>query len=102
MAYTGDPTGSATDRVRLTIGDTDIHEELLTDEIYSFLLVQNSDNENATALAALQYIVARFASSVTEKVGEVFSTGNLEKAQVKDKENDLNLAFTIGQHLAGA
>ena len=33
--------------------------------------------------------------------GEVFSTGNLEKAQVKNKEHDLNLAFEMGQKLAG-
>ncbi len=37
-----------------------------------------------------------------KKVGEVFSAGNLEKAQVKDKEADLLLAFEAGVRLAGA
>jgi hypothetical protein len=33
-------------------------------------------------------------------VGEVFSTGNLKRAQVKEKEVDLNLAFETGARMA--
>ncbi len=35
-----------------------------------------------------------------KKVGEVWSAGNLKKAQVKEKPDDLNLAFSTGQTLA--
>ncbi|MFC1591825.1 flavodoxin family protein [Thermodesulfobacteriota bacterium] len=36
------------------------------------------------------------------KVGEVFSTGNLQRAQVQEKPDDLNKAFAAGERLATA
>jgi len=72
MPFTGDPANSATDRIRLIVGDTDICEEGLTDEIYTYLLDVNDDDEIVSALAALRYLIAKYASYVTEKAGKLF------------------------------
>jgi hypothetical protein len=34
------------------------------------------------------------------KTGEVFSMGNIQRAAVKDKKDDLNWAFAMGVRLA--
>lgn len=72
MSYTGDPSNSATDRLRLMIGDVDPLEEGLTDEVYQYVLTKNEGNENRTALECLRYLVAKYANYVTEKAGGLF------------------------------
>ena len=71
MSFTNDPVNSATDRVRLITGDTDTYEEGLTDEVYTYL-IDNNDNENLAAIAALKYLIAKYSNYVTEKAGQLF------------------------------
>jgi hypothetical protein len=71
MPYTNDPVNSATDRVRLYVGDTYAPEEGLTDEVYQYL-INTTSSETAAAIQALKYLVAKYASYVTEKAGGLF------------------------------
>ena len=71
MSYTGDPVNSATDRIRLIIGDTDIDEEGLTDEVIQYVLDKNT-KETTSAIECLKFLVAQYANRVTEKVGGLF------------------------------
>lgn len=77
MPYTNDPINSGSDQVRLLVGDTDIYEEALTDEVYNYIISKHtrpdgSTNGSAIVLEALQYLVAKYASFVTEKAGSLF------------------------------
>ncbi len=72
MAYDNDPVNNPVDRVRLMVGDIDPFEEILSDDVYKYILATNSSNEKRTALQALRYIVAALASCVTEKAGGLF------------------------------
>jgi multimeric flavodoxin WrbA len=65
------------------------------------MVVSQGDFSPSASALLLRVLDSNIKDFQIKKVGEVFSTGNLEKAQVKNNENDLNLAFTIGQHLAG-
>lgn len=71
MSYTGDPVNSATDRIRLIIGDTDVDEEGLTDEVIQYVLDKNT-KETTSAIECLKFLVAQYANRVTEKVGGLF------------------------------
>lgn len=57
-----------------------------------------SPSQSALLLRALDSNIKDFK---LVKVAEVFSTGNLERAQVKSKEHDLKQAFEAGVRLAG-
>lgn len=57
-----------------------------------------SPSQSALLLRALDSNIKDFKLI---KVAEVFSTGNLERAQVKDKAYDLEQAFNAGVRLAG-
>ena len=72
MSYTADPINSATDRLRLIIGDTDLYEEGLTDDVYNYVINKHDGNENQAALECLRYLVAKYASYCTEKAGGLF------------------------------
>ena len=63
-----------------------------------FVVSQGDFSPSASALL-LRVLDSNLKDFHLKKVGEVFSTGNLEKAQVKNKEHDLQLAFAIGQQL---
>lgn len=56
-----------------------------------------SPSRSALILRALESNVKDFQ---LKAVGEVLSTGNLEKAAVRDKPHDLELAFSVGTRLA--
>lgn len=79
MSYKLDPKNNPIDRVRLLVGDTDECDEGLSDDIYQFLL-DTTKNEKQAALSALRYLVAKYASYVTEKAGGLFVKGS-EKYQ---------------------
>jgi hypothetical protein len=89
MSYTGDPVNSATDRVRLSVGDTDILEEGLTDEVYQFALDKHDGNESLAALECLKYLVAEYANFVEEKTGGVFVKESDRYRQYNDLLNRL-------------
>jgi len=57
-----------------------------------------SPSQSALLLRALDSNIRDFKLI---KVAEVFSTGNLERAQVSAKDHDLQQAFAAGVRLAG-
>jgi multimeric flavodoxin WrbA len=65
------------------------------------MVVSQGDFSPSASALLLRVLDSNIKDFQLKKIGEVFSTGNLEKAQVKNNEQDLNLAFTIGQRLAG-
>lgn len=76
MPYTGDPANSLTDRLRLEVGDTDIYDELLSDEIYQYILDITGDSVTGiltppSIIQALRYLVAKFSNHVHEEAGDL-------------------------------
>lgn len=69
MAFTNDPLNSATDRLRLLIGDTDEYDEGYSDEIYQYVLDKNLGNENQSALELLRMLISKYANYVNEEAG---------------------------------
>jgi hypothetical protein len=72
--YGNDPTANADgsyniDLVRLLIGDTDTNHQLLTDEELDFFISQQNNYYIAAAMAA-ETLVAKFAPSTQEKLGD--------------------------------
>jgi multimeric flavodoxin WrbA len=65
------------------------------------MVVSQGDFSPSASALLLRVLDSNIKDFQLKKGGEVFSTGNLEKAQVKNNENDLNLAFIVGQRLAG-
>jgi len=63
------------------------------------MVVSQGDFSPSASALLLRVLDSNIKDFQLKKAGEVFSTGNLEKAQVKDKEQDLSLAFSIGQQL---
>lgn len=82
MSYTGSPATSATDRIRLIIGDTDIDEEGLTDEVVQYA-IDNATSEPRAAIECLKFLVAQYANRVTEKVGGLFTKESEKFEQYK-------------------
>lgn len=70
MPYTGDPANSATDRLRLRVGDTDLFEEELSDSEYQYFLDTTITEDNAT-IAVLKVLVAKYAQYTRERAGQV-------------------------------
>lgn len=71
MAFTNDPANSATDRVRLIVGDTNIQYEYLSDETYEYLLDKYDGNETASALEAARYILGSLAKYSRQRTGDI-------------------------------
>lgn len=75
MAYTNDPTRDI-DRVRLSVGDTDVDNEYISDTWYQYFLDNNSANEKLAAIDAAKAILAKFTANTREKVDQVEIYGN--------------------------
>jgi len=73
MSYTGDPANSATDRIRLCVGDTDTFDEGLTDEVYQYLLDKHASNEPLATIESLKYLTTKYANFIDEKTGGLFT-----------------------------
>jgi len=71
MPYTDDPTNNPIDRIRLNVGDTDLYDEGLSDNIYTYLLTKYDSNEGQSSLEALKMLVNKYASYVDEKAGDL-------------------------------
>lgn len=91
MSYTNDPAFRKTDRVRLLIGDVNVDDEGLTDEVYSYVIdkytgttATTATDEVAAAIECLKYLVAKYANYVTEKTGNHFSKESEMFTQYKD------------------
>ncbi len=76
MAFTNNPVNSVVDRLRLKVGDTDILDEGLSDEVYEYLYQANDSNENRAALEALKMLVFKYAKLVREEAGTVVAYEN--------------------------
>jgi len=66
------------------------------------MVVSQGDTSPSASALILRAIDSNIKDFKMKKSGEVLSTGNLEKAGVKNKEADLSLAFNMGQLLAGS
>lgn len=75
MAYTNDPTRDI-DRVRLSVGDTNVSNEYLDDAWYQHFLDNNDDNETLAAIDAAKAILVKFTSNVRERVDQIELYGN--------------------------
>ncbi len=64
------------------------------------IVVSQGDFSPSASALVLRVLTSNLSDFELKKVGEVFSTGNLEKAQVKDKPADLEQAFQKGVRLA--
>lgn len=67
MAFTNNPSGSATDRIRLFVGDIDPNIVWLDDSTYQYLLDKHSNNEKKSAREAMQYILFSLARRTRER-----------------------------------
>lgn len=72
MPFTNDPICNPIDRIRLVIGDVDVDDESMTDDIYLYVLRKNEGNEQKAALESLLYLISKYAAYVTEKAGGMF------------------------------
>jgi len=66
------------------------------------VVVSQGDFSPSRSALILRTLDSNLRDFKLKAVGEVFSTGNLEKAAVKDKPHDLDLAFAAGIRLAAA
>jgi hypothetical protein len=64
------------------------------------MVVSQGDFSPSRSALILRTIDSNLKDFKLKAVGEVLSTGNLEKAAVKDKPHDLELAFAVGARLA--
>jgi len=100
MTWTFDEEDISTNlaKVRVTIGDTDSDEELLSDEIINFRLTQASDNVKVAAIACVRDILAKL-SRKTDRTGTGFSASRSQKfeqysALLKELTGDATLVAT--------
>jgi multimeric flavodoxin WrbA len=63
-------------------------------------VVSQGDFAASSSALLMMVLDANLRDFHLRKVGEVFSTGNLKRAQVKEKEADLKFAFETGARIA--
>lgn len=71
MPYTNNPAGSATDRVRLNVGDIWPDMELLHDEDYQYFLDKYNGNENRATLDAARTLLFTLSRFTRERTGDI-------------------------------
>lgn len=105
MPYTNNPAGSATDRVRLNVGDIWPDMEWLHDEDYQYFIDKNNGNENRATLdaaRALLFVLTRFTRERTGDIevygGDIFS--NYFRA-LELILKDPNIAISLAMPYAG-
>lgn len=105
MPYSGSPSTSATDRVRLNVGDIWPDMEWLHDEDYQYFIDKNNGNENRATLdaaRALLFALSRFTRERTGDIevygGDIFSN-YLKALQLILK--DPNIAISLAMPYAG-
>ncbi|UAV89663.1 hypothetical protein [Pseudomonas phage COT4] len=105
MPYTNNPAGSATDRVRLNVGDIWPDMEWLHDEDYQYFIDKNNGNENRATLdaaRALLFVLSRYTRERTGDIevygGDIFS--NFYRA-LELILKDPNIAISVAMPYAG-
>lgn len=71
MAYTNNPFGSATDRVRLNVGDIWPDFEILHDEDYRYFIEKYNGNENRATLDVARTILFTLSRFTRERTGDI-------------------------------
>ena len=66
--YSGDPSDSTRDAVRFMVGDTDVNDQLLSDEEIDYLVVEHGTINRISSEAA-RGIAAKFARLMTRSIG---------------------------------
>lgn len=70
FSYSGDPSESALDLLRFTLGDTDAAEPIMQDAEYEYLIAQYPADPNKLLAAAFRSAATHFASkNVKRKLG---------------------------------
>lgn len=105
MAYTGDPTNSATDRVRLLVGDIWDDFEILQDTDYQYWLDKYDGNENRSALDAARAILFKLTRLTRERTGDIEVYGSEwfkdYRAALQDMLKNPDLSINIAMPYAG-
>lgn len=70
-SYSGNPAHSAKDQTRYLIGDTDIQEQLLSDEEIDWTLGQYNNTPMNAAIRCCETIMSKFSRLADESVGQV-------------------------------
>jgi hypothetical protein len=95
MPYSNSPATSATDRVRLTVGDVFADFEILDDNTYQYLIDKNKKNERLAAVDAakvLKFQIAQYPHR--ETAGEMEEWNQF--AQLYTKALDAVISGTDG------
>jgi hypothetical protein len=71
MPYSNNPSGSATDRVRLNVGDIWPDMELLHDEDYQYFIDKYKGNENRATLDAARSLMFTLSRYTRERTGDI-------------------------------
>ena len=68
--YSRDPSVSDRDKVRFLIGDTDVDDQLISDEEIDWLLTEESSVTSAS-VRACETVAAKFARLADKSVGDL-------------------------------
>lgn len=105
MPYTGNPATSATDRVRLNVGDIWPDFELLHDEDYQYFIDKYNGNENRATLDAARTLLFTLARFTRERTGDIeVYGGDIFNNYYKALElilKDPNAAISLAMPYAG-
>lgn len=72
-SYSGNPASSALDETRFRMGDTNVADQLLSNDEVTFLLTQNANDPLAAAISGVRSLIAAAARTEpgTKKVGDL-------------------------------
>lgn len=105
MPYSGNPATSATDRVRLNVGDIWPDMELLHDEDYQYFIDKYAGNENRATLDAARTLLFTLARFTRERTGDIeVYGGDIFSNYYKALElilKDPNAAISLAMPYAG-
>jgi hypothetical protein len=105
MPYTGNPATSATDRVRLNVGDIWPDMELLHDEDYQYFIDKYNGNENRATIDAARTLLFTLARFTRERTGDIeVYGGDIFSNYYKALElilKDPNAAISVAMPYAG-
>lgn len=94
-SYTGNPADSNKDQARFYLQDTDVNDQLMTDEELNFL-ISTEGSPISAALRGAEILLARFANCVDETVGGVSVKLSQKMDQYKKLRDDLRKRIAIG------
>ena len=88
MSFTDDPQNSIVDRLRLLTGDVDNNDILLSNDVYEYIISENTVDDtlniNAATIQAIRAIVKLTAKFTTEKSGGEFAKWEVIHKQYLD------------------